>query len=109
MIRAVVLVWLFAGLRSDEIRRLSVGCVRRQGLGEASDPPAQSCVLRVPVNKTSISFEKALDLAAGEAVQEWERVRPDQPLLTDVKTGERVRLLLCTAASALGRTTSTTA
>src|ERR1051326_7895999 len=93
MIRAVVLVWLFAGLRSDEIRRLSVGCVRRQNLGEATDPPAQSCVLRVPVNKTSIAFEKALDLAAREAVQEWERVRPDQPLLTDVKTGERVRFL----------------
>ena len=30
-------------------------------------------VLRVPVNKTSISFEKAPDFAAGEAVQEWER------------------------------------
>ena len=45
------------------------------------------------MNKTSIAFEKALDLAAGEAVQEWERVRPDQPLLTDVKTGERVRFL----------------
>jgi hypothetical protein len=28
MIRAVTVVWLFAGIRGDEIRRLRVGCVR---------------------------------------------------------------------------------
>jgi len=28
MVRAVVLVWLFAGLRSDELRRLRAGCIR---------------------------------------------------------------------------------
>ncbi len=30
MVQAMVVVWLFAGLRSDEIQRLRVGCVRRQ-------------------------------------------------------------------------------
>jgi hypothetical protein len=60
-------------------------------------------VLRVPVNKTSIAFEKALDLAAGEAVQEWEGVRPDQPLLTDVKTGERVRFLFMYRCQRIGK------
>jgi hypothetical protein len=30
MIRAVTLVWLFAGIRADEIRRMRVGCVRWQ-------------------------------------------------------------------------------
>src|SRR6266581_3734127 len=30
MLRALTVVWLFAGLRGDEIRRLRVGCVRRQ-------------------------------------------------------------------------------
>lgn len=28
MVRAVVVVWLFAGLRVDELARLRVGCVR---------------------------------------------------------------------------------
>jgi len=60
-------------------------------------------VLRVPVNKTSISFEKAPDFAAGEAVQEWERVRPDQPLLTDVKTGERVQFLFMYRCQRIGK------
>ena len=28
MVRAMAIVWLFAGLRQDEIRRLRVGCIR---------------------------------------------------------------------------------
>jgi hypothetical protein len=32
LIRAVTLTWLFCGLRSDEIRRLPVGCIRWSGL-----------------------------------------------------------------------------
>jgi len=30
MVRAIAVVWCFTGLRSDEIRRLRVGCIRRQ-------------------------------------------------------------------------------
>src|SRR5205814_2261432 len=33
LVRAVTLVWLFAGLRSDEIRRLRVGCIRWRHTG----------------------------------------------------------------------------
>ena len=84
MARAIVLVWLFAGIRSDELRRLTVGCVRRQRTLADDESGTQTCLLRVPVNKTSISFEKALDLAAGEAVEQWERIRPDQPLLNTI-------------------------
>ena len=29
MVRAVAIVWLFCGIRRDEIRRLRVGCVQR--------------------------------------------------------------------------------
>ena len=34
LIRAVTLTWLFSGLRSDEIARLRVGCVRWQHDGQ---------------------------------------------------------------------------
>ena len=44
MIRAVTLVWLFAGIRGDEIRRLRVGCVRWQ-----PDNKSSVCFLDVPV------------------------------------------------------------
>src|SRR5712691_3495091 len=30
MLRALAIVWLFAGLRSDELSRLRVGCARQQ-------------------------------------------------------------------------------
>jgi len=43
MIRALTLVWLFAGLRGDEIRRLRVGCVRWQ-----QDNASTVCFLDVP-------------------------------------------------------------
>jgi hypothetical protein len=64
MVRALVLVWLFAGLRTDEIRRLSVGCVRRQ-----HQDGSPFCHLTVPVNKTSTEFVKAIDLAVGNAIE----------------------------------------
>ena len=56
MIRAVTLVWLFAGIRGDEIRRLRVGCVRWQPDNESS-----VCFLDVPVNKTGTAFTKPVD------------------------------------------------
>ena len=54
MVRAMTVTWLFAGLRSDEIRRLRLGCVRWQGDGLLNpDMKAKAtCLLDVPVNKT---------------------------------------------------------
>ena len=37
MVQSIAMVWLFAGLRSDEIRRLRVGCVRPAALARAPD------------------------------------------------------------------------
>jgi hypothetical protein len=98
--RAIVLVWLFAGIRSDELRRLTVGCVRRQRtLADTSG--TQICQLRVPVNKTSISSRR--HWTSRPAVEEWERIRPDQPLLLDVKTGECVHFLFMYRGQRIGK------
>jgi integrase len=91
MIRAVMLVWLFAGLRQDEIRRLRVGCIRYHA---ADTPDADRvCLLDVPVNKTSTAFTKPVDRVVGEAIRAWELVRPAQPVARDEKTGEQVHFL----------------
>jgi integrase len=103
MVRAMALVWLFAGLRADEIRRLRVGCIRSQPTGEPLDmtgmpgvtgidaapaPAPAVCLLEVPTNKTSAAFTKPVDRAVGDAVAAWERVRPAQPPAVDRKTGD---------------------
>jgi hypothetical protein len=84
MIRALTLVWLFAGHRADEIRRLRVGCVRWQ-----QDSASSVCFLDVPVNKTRTAFAKPVDKVVGQG----EKVRPLQGKLCDKKTGEMVDLL----------------
>ncbi len=90
LLRAMTMVWLFGGLRSDELLRLRVGCIRweRQESGVRG-----SCLLDVPVHKTGTAFTKPVDPLLGDAVTAWEAVRPIQPRLADRKTGERVHLL----------------
>ena len=57
-VRALAVVWLFAGLRSDEILRLRVGCVRWQSMQGA--PGAEPlCLLDVPTHKTGSEFTKS--------------------------------------------------
>jgi integrase len=91
MLQALSIVWLFAGLRSDEIIRLRVGCVRK---GPPVEELAAPCwMLDIPVHKTGTAFTKPIDTIVGEAVSAWERARPVQPLALDIKTGERVELL----------------
>jgi integrase len=91
MVRAVALVWVFGGLRSDEIRRLRVGCVRWELLDEVKTPAV--VMLRVPPNKTAGRFEKPVSRFAAEAIREWELARPSSPPLLDPKTAERVDFL----------------
>jgi len=102
LVKAIAIVWLFAGLRSDELVRLRVGCIRRQQPGGA--PSAASahipgdnatCLLDVPTHKTGTSFTKPVDSLVGESIAVWEARRPTQPLLIDRKTGERVPVLFC--------------
>lgn len=101
-VRAIALVWLFAGLRSDEISRLRVGCVRWQQLtGDALAQPV--CVLDIPVNKTGTDFTKPVDPQVGKAIEAWEAVRLSQPKYSDRKTGEHVDLLFTHRARPMRR------
>lgn len=108
MVRALALVWLFAGLRVNEITRLRVGCVRWQRedvtvheTGEVL-PKDAVCWLDVPVGKMKHAFTKPVDLVLGEAVDAWERVRPEQPPALDEKTREMVHYLFSLRGKQVG-------
>jgi integrase len=106
-VRALAVVWLFSGLRSDEIARLRVGCVRWQtcdvsvrSTGEIL-PQDAVCLLEIPVNKTATAFTKPVDPVVGQAIEAWEQLRPFQPYCPDRKTGELVHFLFCHRARPL--------
>ena len=90
MVKAVTIVWLFCGLRMDEIRRLRVGCTLSS---KAPDDVATVCTVAIPASKTAAAFTKPVDQLVGEAVKRWEATRPPQPLTVDEKTGELVDFL----------------
>ncbi len=99
MMRAMVITWLFCGLRADEFCRLRLGCIQWQGEErksqgvEGAAEQGAVCLLQVPVNKTSAAFTKPVDRVVGEAIDLWEQVRPPQPGIVDRKTGEVVHAL----------------
>jgi integrase len=101
LIKATAIAWLFAGLRSDELVRLRVGCIRWQNPGSLASAARHvahdgaTCFLDVPTHKTGASFTKPVDPVVGEAIEAWEVVRPEQPLIVDRKTGKRVAILFC--------------
>lgn len=101
MLQALSLVWLFAGLRSDEIVRLRLGCVRREPSPRTSSDAETYWLLDVPVNKTGTAMTKPIDPLVGEAIVAWEQVRPEQPAMHDAKTGETVRFLFSYRARAV--------
>lgn len=113
LVRAIGLLWLFGGLRNDEILRLRVGAIRWQ-----DDPPTDAdnndggdsgrerrpvCLLDVPTNKTGTSFTKPVDPLVGEAIEQWEAVRAPQPRFVDEKTAETVDFLFCHRGARIGR------
>lgn len=101
-VRAVALVWLFAGLRSDELSRLRVGCVRWQQPSE-DESKRPVCLLDVPVHKTGVDFTKPVEPQVGEAIEAWEAARPQQPQHVDRKTGQRVDFLFMHRARPMRR------
>ncbi len=116
MIRAVTLTWLFSGLRSDEIARLRVGCVRWQhdGMpipGDSGEVLARDavCLLDVPVHKTGTAFTKPVDPLLGKAIEAWQSIRPEQPKMLDRKTAEHVGFLFTHRAKRLAKTYINTA
>jgi integrase len=109
MCRALVVTWLFAGLRNNEIIRLRLGCIRWQredatvpGTGELL-PGDAVCLLDVPVNKTGTAFTKPVDRLVGEAIAAWEKVRPQGNKLSDWKTGEVVSFLFLIRNTTVGK------
>ena len=96
MNRALVGVWLFAGCRIDEIRRLELDCVIwDKGRDEQTGQTYPVCLLRVPQNKTSRAFHKPVDPVVGQLIEAWKLVRPRQPDLLDPKTGRVRQHLFC--------------
>ncbi len=100
LVRAIAVVWCFAALRSDEIFRLRVGCIRWQyedvmipETGEVL-PKDATCFLDIPVNKTTTAYTKPVHPLVGKRINEWEAVRPKEQLREiDRKTGESVQFV----------------
>jgi integrase len=110
LIRAITLTWLFSGLRSDEIHRLRVGCIRWQHDGKpvpgnSADVLADDavCLLDVPVHKTGTAFTKPVDPIVGQAIEAWQALRPGQPRRADRKTGEHADMLFSVRAHPVAR------
>jgi site-specific recombinase XerD len=101
LVRAVAMLWLFAGLRVDEILRLPVGPIRWQHQHHL-ESDRRVCLLDVPTNKTGTAFTKPVDAAVDDAIAAWENVRPVQPKFEDRKTGELVDVLLAYRGARLG-------
>lgn len=100
MVAAVAVVWCFSALRSDEIIRLRVGCVRwaREDLAipETGEilPRDAVCFLDVPVSKSLTAYSKPVHPLVGQRIAAWEQVRPAaQRRAVDPKTGEAVHYL----------------
>jgi hypothetical protein len=99
LIRAMAVTWCLSGLRTDEIRRLRVGCIRwriEDNMAAESGttfPEDALCFLSVPVNKTATAFTKPVHSLIGRRMEEWERVRPAQAPVLDAKTNELVNFL----------------
>jgi hypothetical protein len=108
LVRAVVVAWCLAGLRTDEIRRLRTGCIRWRledeiDPAESASPPEDAlCFLSVPVNKTGTSFTKPVHRMVGKWIAEWERTRPVQAPALDPKTNELVDFLFSFRGKRIG-------
>jgi integrase len=93
LVRATALVWLFSGLRTDEILRLRVGTIRWQ---QQTEPAGERvCLLDVPTSKTATAFTKPVDPTVGDAIDQWEQARPAHPKFIDRRTGEPADMLFC--------------
>lgn len=109
--RAACLIWVTAARRSDEIRRLSVGCVRREWTPEMDDeqghqiePAEELCYLRVPTNKMKGEFYIPIPSYVADAIEVWERIRPpNQEALLDRKTYKPTHYLFQQRNELMGR------
>lgn len=99
MHQAMAVIWTHAGLRQNEIFRLSIGCVHEQTDDIVHDdgsiiPAGTLCYLDVPAGKTSRAFVKPVASVVKKYVDLWLQERPtEQAPLTDERTAERVNYL----------------
>ena len=105
MLQAIVVLWLFAGLRSNELRRLERDCIRWEYTLLETNPEGVQpsiCYLTVPTNKYQPEFRKPVAGEVGKAVEAWLAVRPDQPAIVDPKTMHREDKLFCVRGRLIG-------
>ena len=103
LVRAVALLWLFAGLRVDEILRLPVGAIRWQHAQR--DGERRVCLLDVPTNKTG-TRSPSRSTAVGDAIELGD-VRPRSPGSRIARPASWSTCCSPTAARGSGRSTST--
>lgn len=110
LVKALAITWLLTGLRSDELGRLAMGCVRRlpKATGYAAwlqqDEVPEAYYLRVPKHKSGRAFEKPVPKMVGDAILAWQKIRPSTPPQPDPKTGELVDFLFTRRGRTIGRT-----
>jgi len=95
MVRALADLWLHSGMRSDEIRRLEVDCVRliSAEFKEKNDSlSVPICMIRVPDNKSGASFEKPVHSIYKNVIA-WQKYRPSTDKQEDYLSGRLVDYL----------------
>ena len=110
-VRAACLIWVTAARRSDEIRRLHLGCVRREWAPEMHDehghqiePAEELCYLRIPTNKMRGDFYVPVPSYVADAVEVWESLRPpNQEPLPDRKTHKPTKYLFQYRGELMGK------
>jgi len=82
---------------------LRIGCVRWNSSKKTDPKLASVCLLEVPVNKTSGPYTKPVHRAVGEAIEEWQHVRPKANQIPDEKSGELVDYLFMYRGRPVGK------
>jgi hypothetical protein len=114
LIRALALTWLFSGLRSDEISRLRVGCIRWQQdgqpiAGDAKDVLAEDavCLLDVPAHKTGTPSPSPSTRWSARPSRPGRRCGPTSPSASTARPASRWTCCSPSARTRSRRTTST--
>ncbi|WP_272577123.1 tyrosine-type recombinase/integrase [Providencia sp. PROV274] len=99
MHQAMAVIWTHAGLRQNELLRLTVDCIKEQCDDIIQDDGSviaagTLCYLQVPAGKTSKAFVKPVAAVVKQYVDLWLKERPsEQAALSDERTGEKVHYL----------------
>jgi len=110
--RAVGLLWVTGARRSDELRRLKVGCVSREWVpamrdekGNQVETAEDLAYLRVPVNKMQGEFWVPIPTYTADAIEIWEQLRPKlQDQRIDRKDHKPTNYLFMTRNHVMGKT-----